>query len=248
MRSRFNNTEQDKNMSIKYALIENVLTPDPNDYYPQVQLTGRAGPEELAERMLSLGSTVGKADVLAVLSLLDDAAEALVLEGYRVNIAGIVDIYPRMQGVFNGPGDGFDKSRHTLGVTSNPSPGFISRIRQDGSVSKNETIKPMPNPLEFRDAATGNSNGPVTKGNIGTLSGSRLKLEPGNPDEGIFFVANSGGAATKVATVSMNKPGQLVFLIPATLASGEYSVQVRNRTSGSSDLRTGTLDGTLSVP
>jgi|GEM_PF-4441293 len=29
-------------MSIKYNLVENLLTPDPNDYYPQVQITARA--------------------------------------------------------------------------------------------------------------------------------------------------------------------------------------------------------------
>ncbi|MES2438898.1 MAG: DNA-binding domain-containing protein [Verrucomicrobiota bacterium] len=235
-------------MPIKYSLIENLLTPDPNDYYPQVQLAGRAGREELADRMLSLGTTVGRADVLAVLSLLDEATEALVLEGYRVDLAGIADVYPRMQGVFNGPGDGFDPSRHTLGVTSNPAPGFISRVRQAASVAKEETVKPVPNPIEFRDAATGNSNGPVTPGNIGTLSGSRLKLDPAVADEGIFFIASTGGVETKVATVSTNKPGQLVFLIPATLASGEYSVQVRARIFGSADVRIGTLDATLSVP
>ena len=235
-------------MAIKYTLTENLLTPDPNDYYPQVQITGRAGQEELADRMLSLGSTVRKADILAVLSLLDEAAERLVLEGYRVDLAGVVDISPRMQGVFDGPGDGFDKSRHTLGVTANPSPGFISRIRQDATVSKEEAVKPMPDPLEFRDAATGNNNGPVTKGNIGTLNGSRLKLDLAHPDEGIFFVASSGGAVTKVETVSTNKPGQLVFLIPATLASGEYSVQVRTRFRDSAEIRTGNLDAVLSVP
>ncbi len=156
--------------------------------------------------------------------------------------ADIVDDYPRMQGVFNGPGDGFDKSHHTLGVTANPSPGFISRLRQDASVNKEETIKPMPSPLEFRDAGTGSINGPVTKGDTGTLSGSRLKIDPAKPDEGIFFIASIGGAETKVATVSTNKPGQLIFLIPATLPSEEYSIEARARIFGSADVRTGTLD------
>lgn len=235
-------------MSVKYSLIENLLTPDPNDYYAQIQLTGRAGPEELADRMLSMGSTVTRADLLAVLSLLDEAVLALVLEGYRVDLAGIADVYPRLQGVFDGPGDGFDKSRHTIGVTANPSPSFISRVRQDVVVSKEESVKPMPNPLDFRDAATGTSNGTITKGNIGTLSGSRLKFSPVAADEGVFFIANAGGAVTKVATVSTNKPGQLVFLIPAGLTSGEYSLQVRARLANSADTRSGTLDAVLSVP
>ncbi|MEO5915187.1 MAG: DNA-binding domain-containing protein [Luteolibacter sp.] len=235
-------------MAIKYSLIENLLTPDPNDYYAQIQLTGRAGKEELANRMLSLGSTVTKADLLAVITLMDEAVEALVLEGYRVDLAGIVDIYPRLQGVFNGPGDGFERSRHTLGVTANPSPGFISRIRKDARVSKEETVKPMPNPLDFRDAATGNSNGTITLGNIGTLSGSRLKFDPSAHDEGVFFISSTGGASTKVVTVSANKPGQLVFLNPAGLASGEYSLQVRSRLRDSAEIRFGTLDSVLSVP
>ena len=40
-------------MAIRYSLIENLLTPDPNDCYAQIQLTGRAGKKQLVDRMLS---------------------------------------------------------------------------------------------------------------------------------------------------------------------------------------------------
>ncbi|GAA5483402.1 DNA-binding domain-containing protein [Haloferula sargassicola] len=231
---------------IKYSLIENVLTPDPNDYYAQIQITGRAGGEDLVDRMLSMGSTVTKADLLAVMNLLDEAALALLKEGYRVDLAGIVDLYPRLQGVFVGPGDGYDASRHSLSVTATASQGFIARVRADASVQKEETVTPMPVPLQFLDAASGDANGALTPSNIGTLAGSRLKFDPGKADEGVYFIA-SGGGETKVTVVSINKPGQLVFLTPA-LASGDYSLQVRARVNKSAEVRVGTLDATLTVP
>ena len=231
---------------IKYTLIENVLTPDPNDYYPQVQITGRAGAEQLAERMLSMGSTVTKSDLLAVLSLLDEAALALLVEGYRVDIAGIVDLYPRMQGVFDGPTDSFNQSRHTLSVNASATPGFIARMRADARVQKEEAVTPTPSPLRFVDGSSNAMNDVVTASSIGTVNGSRLKYDATATDEGIFFIASADGAETKVATVSINKPGQLVFLIPA-LASGVYRLEVRARMRGT-DLRSGTLDANLIVP
>lgn len=232
---------------IKYTTIENVLTPDPNDYYPQVQITGRAGRDELVERMLSMGSTVTRADLLAVMDLLDEATLTLIKEGYRVDLAGIVDLYPRLQGVFNGPGDGFDKSRHTISVSANPSQGFIARVRADAAVQKEESVTPTPALLQFMDAASHEANGPLTPGNIGALTGSRLKFDPAAADEGIYFLGTSDGSETKVTTVSSNKPGQLVFLVPA-LPSGQYDLQVRARVRGGKDLRRGTLDATLIVP
>ncbi len=232
---------------IKYTLIENVLTPDPNDYYPQVQITGRAGVEQLADRMLSMGSTVTKSDLLAVMSLLDEAVLALLVEGYRVDIAGIVDLYPRMQGVFDGPGDGFDKSRHTLSVNANAAPAFIARVRADARVQKEEAVTPTPAPLQFVDGSSSAVNSAITTGSIGTLNGSRLKFNAAAADEGIYFIASAGGEETKVATVSINKPGQLVFLIPA-MASGVYSLEVRSRGRNTNELRTGTLDANLIVP
>jgi hypothetical protein len=235
-------------MPIKYSLIENLLTTDPNDYYPQIQLTQRVGKDVIVDRVLSLGASANRSEISSVLDLLGEAVLGLLLDGYRIDLAGVVDIFPRMQGVFDGSDDRFDRTRHTLGVSAIPSPGFISRLRSQAIVTKEETPRPAPHPIEYKDAAIGIINGPVTKGNIGTLRGSRLKFNPVASDEGIFFVAAAGGIATKVESISTNKPGQLVFVIPSSLKSGEYNLQVRSRMYGSIDVRYGTLDGVLSVP
>ena len=54
-------------MAINYALFENHLTSDPDDYAAQVKITGSAGLEVIAQRMIDQGSTVTKPDILAVL-------------------------------------------------------------------------------------------------------------------------------------------------------------------------------------
>ena len=84
--------------------------------------------------------------------------------------------------------------------------------------------------------------------NFAQLSGSRLKFDPAEADEGIYFVSTVAGE-TKVTTVQKNKPSQLVFLVPA-LAAGTYHLEVRARMgSGTSarELRIGRLDSTLTA-
>ena len=93
------------------------------------------------------------------------------------------------------------------------------------------------------------TNDTVTVGNIGQLSGSRLKFDPAEADEGLYFTADAGGE-TKVTAVQKNKPAHLVFLIP-TLAAGTFHLEVRARTgigTSARELRVGRLDAPLTVP
>ncbi|MGI8922830.1 MAG: DUF4469 domain-containing protein [Fimbriimonadales bacterium] len=87
---------------------------------------------------------------------------------------------------------------------------------------------------EYVDLASGTTNTTVRRGNIGTINGSRLQYNPAAIDEGIFFVPTGAGGATQVAgnRVQKNKPGQLVFLVPAagpTFLPGTYFLEVRAR-------------------
>ncbi|MBA3725441.1 MAG: hypothetical protein H0W86_03075 [Armatimonadetes bacterium] len=49
-------------MPIKYALFENNLTTDPNDHAAQVQITGSAGLEQIAELRVQQGSMTIRAE------------------------------------------------------------------------------------------------------------------------------------------------------------------------------------------
>lgn len=233
-------------MPIHYALFENNLTADPDDFAAIVQVVDSTDLDALAQRMVERGSTTTRADILAVLEDAIGACESLLLDGMRVNFGGLVELFPRVRGVFTGATDAFDAARHAVDVGANPGARIRKTVRDNAALVKDEAVKPAPNPIEFRDIASDTSNGQVTPDNIGQLSGNRLKFDAAQADEGAYFVLVALGTTTKVATVQKNKPSQLVFLIP-TLPAGDYQIEVRARISGGTELRTGRLDAVLTV-
>ncbi len=233
-------------MPIKYALFENNLTPDPDDYSAIVQIAGSWDLPIIADKIVARGSTVGKADVLAVLTDAVSVCEEGVGESNRINFGGLVQLFPRVKGVFNGATDTFDPARHFVDVGANPGSELRDAVRASATVEKVEAVKPSPNPIEYRDINSDTTNDTVTVGGIGQLSGSRLKYDDTQADEGIYFVATAGGE-TKVTVVQKNKPAQVVFSVPATLIAGTYNIEVRARVAGGTELRIGRLDPVLTV-
>ena len=235
-------------MPIKYALFENHITADPDDYMAMVEISGSADGDSLVQDIIDQGTTVNKPDILAVTAALKLACQRRVEEGQRVNYFGMVEFFPRIKGVFTGPMDSFDEARHRIDVGANPGSELREAVRVGATVQKVEALKPSPNPIEYRDMGSDTSNDTVTINNIGQLSGSRLKSDPNEADEGLYFVADAGGE-TKVVTVQKNKPAQLVFLVP-NLTAGTYHLEVRARMgSGTSarEMRIGRLDSALTV-
>jgi len=231
-------------MAIHYALFENHLTSDPDDYAAQVRITGSVGLEAGAQRMIDQGSTVTKPDILAVLEDAIKATESCLLDGYRVQLGGLCELFPRIKGVFNGITDTFDASRHRVEVGANPGGRVRKTVREGATVTKVETIKPAPALLEYVDLGSGETNGRITSGNIGTINGHRLKFNPEQDDEGVYFVNVDTAAEVKLTAIQKNKPGQLVFLTP-TVPSGQYYLEVRTRFREPAELRTGRLDEML---
>ena len=233
-------------MPIQYALFENNLTADPDDYAAIVQMSGTADGKALVQDIIDQGTTVNRPDILAVTAALKLACQRRVEDGQRVNYFGMVEFFPRVKGVFTGAMDTFDPARHQIDIGANPGSELRDVVRAGATVQKVEALKPAPNPIEYRDIGSDTTNDQVTVGNIGQLSGSRLKYDPAQADEGVFFVATAGGD-TKVATIQKNKPSQSVFLVPAALLAGTYNLEVRARIGGGTELRTGRLDTVLTI-
>ncbi len=232
-------------MPINYVLRENSLTPDPNDYTALVQPTATAGLEDVIERMMRRGSTVGKADILSVLEDYHATIEDMVLEGMNVNTPA-ANFATSIKGIFSGHTDSFDPGRHRLRATLSPGKRLRRAIRERAQAVKQAAVRPTPNPLEYTDLNSGQRNSVLTPGGMGQVVGYRLKFDPADANQGIFFVAEDGGA-TRVEMVGHNKPGKLVFLVPADLASGDYTLEVRTVLRQRKDVRPGALSATLTV-
>ncbi len=233
-------------MPINYALFENNLTSDPSDFAASVQIAGSWDLPIIADKIVARGSTVGKADVLAVLTDAVSVCAEGVGESNRINFGGLVQLFPRVKGVFTGATDTFDPARHQIDVGANPGTEIRETVRATATVNKVEAVKPKPSPIEYVDINSDVTNDTVTVGGIGQLSGSRLKYDAAQADEGIYFVATAGGE-TKVTVVQKNKPAQVVFIVPATLIAGTYNLEVRARQRDAAELRIGRLDPVLTV-
>ncbi|KKK90036.1 hypothetical protein LCGC14_2727100, partial [marine sediment metagenome] len=99
--------------AIKYALFENNLTSDPDDFNAVVQITTGIDTDAIIKRVLDQGSTVTEADLRASAADLVKATKSFLLEGARVHFFGLADFFPRVKGKFTGPMDSFDPARHT---------------------------------------------------------------------------------------------------------------------------------------
>ena len=212
-----------------------------------MQAVDSADLDRIVQRMLERGSTTTSADILAVLEDTIGACESMLLDGMRVNFGSLVELFPRMRGVFTSATDTYDPARHSLDVGANPGSRVRKAVRDNATVVKEEAVKPAPNPIEYRDVGSDTTNDQLTPGNIGQLSGSRLKFDAAAADEGLYFLPVALGAETKVDTVQRNKPAQVVFLVPAGLVAGQYRLEARVRISGGTELRSGRLDAVLTV-
>jgi hypothetical protein len=85
----------------------------------------------------------------------------------------------------------------------------------------------------------------VTPGGLGRLNGHRLKFDQADPQQGVFLVT-ANGTENRVELLAKHTPKELIFRVPAGLASGDYRLEVR-AIFGLADLRRGALKATLSV-
>jgi DNA-binding domain/Domain of unknown function (DUF4469) with IG-like fold len=232
-------------MAISYALVENALTPDPDDYLAQVQFGESADTETVIARIKERGSTLTEADLRAALTELYAVCESLVLEGRRVNLLGLVELYPKVAGTFHGADAAFDPAQHRADVGASVGNRLREGVRAKATVARVATQRPQPVLLSYSDLASGSVNATVTPATIGSVIGSRLKFEASKHDEGIFLVpVGSSGAAVKVTQVQENKPKRLTFLVPP-LPPGSYTLEVRTRFTVTGEVRTGSLESTL---
>ena len=234
-------------MSLKYSLTENLLTAQPDDYHARPQEVSSHYLESIISQMLEKGSTVTRADILAVLNNFFEVAGSITASGETIN----TDLFKTglsISGVFDGAGDTFDKSRHSIRVNTN-----AGKVLKDAlakiQVEKTTAPESIPYILEVKDSVSGSVNDQITSAGVLEITGSLLKIDGDHAANGVYLVA-ADGTKTKVPTLVENKPARLFVILPA-LTAGEYTLQVTTQYngggSGLKNPRTGTFSKPLTV-
>ena len=229
-------------MTIPYSLDENRLT-DKGGYFARMKSSGTADLEMIIDRMVERGSTLGKADALAAMQLLIEVIIALILDGWRVSLGGLVRLYCTIEGTFDSYSDSFHPSRHTLKGSAQSGRLLDKALRYRGKPRKRQSETPVPNPTRFTDVVSGAYDS-FTPGGMGRLEGWRLKTNPDADDEGVFLIGQDGQEHR--LKVVYNTAKLLIVSLP-NLPPGAYYLEVRARVGNAKTVRISRLPQPLSA-
>jgi hypothetical protein len=231
-------------MPILYYLQPNPITPDPNDQSARVLPKDIVDLEFIIAEMVKRGSVAGEADIRAVLTLLFNIIGDELARGNFVNLP-IVNIRIGISGIFDSTTDNYDPTRHIIRPTVSPGALLFQKL-QNVTVEKLKSSRPSPTLSEFTNVNTNTVDSILTPGGIGQIVGEELKFNPENPQEGVFFIKEDG-EETKAAVFQTRTTGKLVFIIPASLTAGRYTIEVRRAYTKDNELRKGALHVPVTV-
>lgn len=242
-------------MTIIYHLYRNHL---PNragaDYY-QARVAYRkvVGLDGLLDLMTFRSSSITRADMLAVFEDFSLALLRLLLDGVRI-VTSFGEFGLTIKGDFEGETAKFDPKRHRIELVFKPSDRMASDFKRQVKVRREETILPHPNPRHCTNLTDPEAQGYLFPGQLARVTGYHLKFDPLDSRQGIFLIPldengrfEPGSPTVRVSQSGYPKNRELIFLVPADLASGAYHLEVR-AIFGQNTLRLGQLAQVLLVP
>ncbi|MDX2128125.1 MAG: DNA-binding domain-containing protein [Chloroherpetonaceae bacterium] len=230
-------------MPVKYNLQFNHVSRKRKEFIARVRPNHVYNTEKIIREMKSYGTMVSEADAKAVLDLFFHVVTEVVADGNFVNLP-LVNIRVGVSGVFDRSTDRFNAKRHKVKATL--SAGKLLYSKMETLTAEKESQAPAaPEILEFLDIASESQNQILTPKEIGKIRGKRLKFDPKNAEEGIFFISESN-TETKATTVATRTESKLIFQIPA-LKPGKYWLEVRRAYTKAKAIRTGTMVKPLQV-
>lgn len=217
---------------LKYALRENLLTPDENDYMAQAADVRSFTLEEIIDLMMEKGTTLTRADTAATLQVYGEVISALIAGGAAVNTP-LINTSLSISGVFKGAADSFDKARHTINLNITAGT-LLKEALSKVKTEKTQAADTSPYITQVTDVVSGKVNSQLTAGGIVELIGARLKFDPKDNTQGIFFIPEADGTEVRAAIIAENKPARLLAVIPSDLPVGNRYIEVRTKIIGSS--------------
>ncbi len=190
-------------MSIKYNILKINITTPPS-YKAKVKEISTYNLKMISDAIINQGSTVTKADIVAVLTNLITVCKNALQMGTRINIEGLVQLYPTIEGTFEGVSDTFDKRRHKLNIGSRVSKELIKDLRSNAKLEKKITPLPSPAILQVIDHQSDTINSKLSNNSVVTLNGSKLKYDESRLDEGIYVINDSMQNEFKVMSNSIS--------------------------------------------
>lgn len=185
--------------------------------------------EDIAEMITKERSEFRKETIINILNMRDKAVKDLIQEGLSF-MDGLVQISPRVSGVWETENSSYDEKVHKRTVDLVPTTDLRTALDAIGVKvlgAKEETARIT----EITDTATGLKDGSLTIGDDIIIEGSKIKVDETDPAQGVFFKAENGTEYKTNRRLSVNNPSQIIARVPKEVPEGKVEVMVRTKFS-----------------
>jgi hypothetical protein len=215
-------------------------------YVLDSQYDAESPAERLVDIMAKGRTTLTKTDIVAAMQLYGEELQKQLAEGRTVKTpAG--SFYLCASGSLVSLDESFTPGlqdrNHALRIHYRPDREFEAAVRGGVRLVRGELLDiAAPQPRSFQSASSGSFD--ATKpGDILQIRGFRLKFDPKNLEEGVFFLSSSGTEA-RSSLYPQILPKTIFAGAPAGLAAGSYALAIRSLLGGK-ELREGRLEGLI---
>jgi hypothetical protein len=216
---------------IRAELYDNVLTEDPNDFAARVV----ADKPLTSKDVCNYATQRGGADISAkamehAVDLYLNEMVYLLCNGFTVN-TGVFNVRPAIKGVFNKATEQFNPEKHKISFDFNQGLRLRKEL-ESVSVEITGVSKVTFFIDEVVDIESDSVNDLLTPNRNLRISGSRIKIDGENAENGVYFINQESKERVKVSSkIPVNKPSELMVVIPA-LPAGSYKLEIATQFSG----------------
>ena len=232
-------------MKLKYQVEANPLQKD-GSYYARALYGKTLNQDDVIDRMMELHSGVPRESAIATLELLNKVIAMELMAGNKVNLDS-VNLALVVKGKFTHWNERFDPNHHKVVLQAAKGRGLGKLLRRFKPEFK-AAVRPKGVPVlyDYTDFSSNTKNHLVTPGGMGQLDGLNLKINPADEAQGLWLVGTAG-QRERIALLSNNSPKKLIFMLPAELSVGTYTLEVANVYKARCKLQTKQLPHTLTI-
>ncbi|MGC9151139.1 MAG: DUF4469 domain-containing protein [Microbacter sp.] len=237
--------------SVIVELYDLTLTERKDDRFGRVVTTKSLTEDDLIAIAVSRRTDLNANTLKASINILQEIASEQIANGASVSF-GLGYFNLGVNGVFIGDSAKWDPSIHSLSVRVTPTANLRNAVKAStvdvrGMAASGLVINSV------TDVTSGEVNSRLTPGGGVNLTGNKIKIDGANATVGISLTNEETKEVTSIAktAVLVNDPSKITFVVPASLASGDYKLTITTQYSSSvqslKEPRSYTFDYVLNV-
>ncbi len=209
---------------MRYSLHKFKFNSENEKYYAKVIFQNRIDEDAMVDRIFHRGSTLTKTDIKAVLMSLTEEIKQCLINGESITLP-FANYKPVIKGVFHNDRDKFNHHEHIIACSITPGKHLSKLPQSEFRMQRVDSSIRKPQLKQIFDIKTGSSNKALALGSMASITGNLLHFDPGDSQQGIFFIQKY--RVSRVKIIGTIKAKELIFSVPEDLTPGEYRIEVR---------------------